>query len=370
MAAEHPAVAFHTSLPEGQAAGVLLLTSEAIHFASVSASQDASLSGLQVQLGGFNGKQVILTHSDWPDWRIVVGNETAFLQEEALRHHPQLAEKAQKSIRHRRQLPWPLKLAIALIAAFVALLLYGLWQLDDLARLAADKVPISTEENFGNAIAAQFQSQLKVINEAALQAKLDSAAGRLRSAQNSSGYQFRFHIVDDPSLNAFAVPGGHIFVHRGLLETANRPEEVAGVLAHEMAHVTQRHSLRNFLKSAGLGITLSILLGGDLSSDAALNVSRWLVEQKFSRDFEREADEVGFGTLLSAKVDPAGLLEFFQKMKAQESRAAGVPPDWLSTHPATQERMEHLKSLQSTIPADFRAEPILALEAARGAVLQ
>jgi predicted Zn-dependent protease len=138
------------------------------------------------------------------------------------------------------------------------------------------------------------------------------------------------------------MPGGVIVVHTGLIRATRRPEELAGVLAHEVQHVEQRHSLKAVIKEAGLrGLwaALSGDLGGTLAGQAALELGAL----RFSRDAEREADARGFETLVARDIDPAGMVDFFGTMA---QRTGASPPAWLSTHPASEARQELLRAMQ------------------------
>jgi predicted Zn-dependent protease len=130
------------------------------------------------------------------------------------------------------------------------------------------------------------------------------------------------------------------------LKAARRPEEVAGVLAHELAHVTQKHGFRKIIESAGLMATIQFLFG---DASGMLGVitesSRYLLNQKFSRDFEREADDVGWDCLVVARIDPRGMIDFFKTLKLEQEKS-NVPVDavsFLSTHPPTKERIGRLE---------------------------
>jgi predicted Zn-dependent protease len=122
---------------------------------------------------------------------------------------------------------------------------------------------------------------------------------------------------------------------------------VAGVLAHELAHVTRRHSLRNIIKSAGLIITLQALIG-DMSGlfGIAAEGSRYLLQQKFSRDFEREADDTGWDYLVAANIDPRGMTRSFEKIRdmiaASDMAVMEGTLALANTHPTSQERIDRL----------------------------
>ena len=153
------------------------------------------------------------------------------------------------------------------------------------------------------------------------------------------------------------MPGGHVVLHSGLLMAADSPEEIAGVLGHEIAHVTQRHSIRSIISSAGLFLLVQTLLGDVTGVVAVLaNNSSFLLSRKFSRDFERESDNKGWDYLLAADIKPDGMITFFTKMQAEEKRLrekvkeatsidmGNLTPEVLSTHPATEDRMKNLQS--------------------------
>jgi beta-barrel assembly-enhancing protease len=164
------------------------------------------------------------------------------------------------------------------------------------------------------------------------------------------------HVLRDATPNAFAIPGGHMALHTGLLEMAKTPEQVAGVIAHEISHVTQRHSLRNMMQSAGLSMVFGVLLGSpDLASLAGM--AEELQALSYSRDMEREADDVGWNYLLKAEINPRGMVEFFELL-AKEEGVSGNMPALLSTHPATAERIANLQERLQNLSSDFKAKPL------------
>ena len=150
-------------------------------------------------------------------------------------------------------------------------------------------------------------------------------------------------MTDSPDVNAFALPGGYIFVNYGLIEKAATPEEVAGVLAHEIQHVLKRHGLKNVVGRAGLGLILGLLLG-DLEGLGGLIIgaSSELAALSFSREQEEEADALGLELLYAANIDPSGLPSFFEKLSAEQESKGTALPSFLSTHPDTTERIRVL----------------------------
>jgi predicted Zn-dependent protease len=244
----------------------------------------------------------------------------------------------------------PLWILGMLVALFLAL--------KPLAAAAVNKIPRSAEAELGNILWKTTSSRMILEPEVPKEQreKLDKAWQRLLPQVKDSGYDFKLHLVQDNTPNAFALPGGHMAVHTGLLKLASTPEQVAGVLSHEIAHITLRHSLRNIVQEAGLQATLGILLGGtDLSGLG--EVAGSLKSLQYGREMEREADEQGFEYLLAAKIDPSGLIQFFELLR-QESAGGPEMPSLLSTHPATQERIARLQELLHQIPKDFQPHPL------------
>jgi len=238
------------------------------------------------------------------------------------------------------------------IALFLLALFFGgivlLWtQKDRIAEYIANKIPVEWETKFGDQVFASFESEGKILTNSVWDGPVSNITSRLLPIVEKSGYEFKFHIMSDTNVNAFAIPGGHVVILTGLLESAETPEEIAGVLAHEIAHVTRRHSLRNIIKSAGLIITLQALIG-DASGlfGLATEASHYLLQQKFSRDFEREADDTGWSYLIAANIDPRGMTRFFEKMREMIASSGMASMEGslslVNTHPTSQERIERL----------------------------
>src|SRR5690348_3082585 len=139
-------------------------------------------------------------------------------------------------------------------------------------------------------------------------------------------------------VNAFAVPGGYILVCRGLIEQVQTPEELAGVLAHECAHLTEKHSMRKLAGTLGPGFVMHYFLGARNSLLTSLTATAaYIGQQSYSRKQESEADEIGFDYLVKAQINPEGMIVFFKRMQAQELGFSN--PTFLSSHPPTGERM-------------------------------
>ncbi len=145
-------------------------------------------------------------------------------------------------------------------------------------------------------------------------------------------------IQDDSVLNAFCAPGGYIYVYTGLLKFLDSEDQLAGVLAHEIAHADKRHSTEQLTKSYGVSLLLRVVLGNDIAILG--DIARGLISLKFSRSDEKEADEYSVKYLCETNYNAAGAAGFFEKL--QEKKEEGYFPEFLSTHPSSDDRVEKI----------------------------
>ena len=161
---------------------------------------------------------------------------------------------------------------------------------------------------------------------------------------------YQFYVVNSPEINAFALPGGPVFITRGIILKRENESELVGVLAHEIGHITARHHAKFLEKTYGMSILLNILgiaLQGSEYSPAIMSlaqVSAGLLQLKFSRDQENEADVLGVKFAYQSGYDPRGLLTMFEKFKSLER---GMTVEWLSTHPLPDTRIKNVKQMIS-----------------------
>lgn len=211
-------------------------------------------------------------------------------------------------------------------------------------------VPISVDQKLG-AIGELSVISRDCPNPAAKQF-VEELAKPLLAAAGAQPFTFRFRVVDDPQVNAFALPGGFVVVNRGLLESAQTGEEVAGVLGHEIRHALLRHGTRRTLREMGGSMALSLLFGGsDLKGYAELG-SR-LTGLKYGREEEIEADREGIALLLRANIDPSGLARFFERLRKESV----TPPELLSTHPDPGDRAALIRAAKLHGPARALPKP-------------
>jgi Zn-dependent protease with chaperone function len=253
---------------------------------------------------------------------------------------PELAAllERRKGNRVRRSIGW---LAVGVFVALPLLLvLLFVWQADRLAYVAASRVSVQQESELGQQMFEGLRGQLNLRDNGPAYEAVDAIGRRLT---RDSAYRYRFHVADDTTINAYAIPGGVVVVHSGLIAATRNAEGLAGVLAHEVQHVELRHSLTGMIKQ--LGLSGLWLLVGDTSGLLG-NAAFELTTLKFSRDAETQADTAGFDALVAAGIDPRGMAEFFQVLHKED---VVTPPTFLSTHPASVAREAALQQRLSAL---------------------
>ncbi len=296
---------------------------------------------IRLEPGGFERTQFQLTWSDNGPWALVLDDDALARR---IRGNPPsgLAAEVGRLDAHLRRgrvatgVGWTLIGAIVLAPMLVLALLW--WQADRIVGAAVGRIPVSWEEQLGQSAFEQLTRGAAVLTEGAAVDAVNEIGDRL-AAQIHSPYTFRWHVVDDQQINAFAVPGGHVVVFTGLLRAANTPEEAAGVLAHEIQHVVLRHSLNGLVRSLGWSATIKILFGSSGPLSGVGELASQLGSLRFGREQETAADVEGLKALQRAKIDPQGMVVFFEKLARKESGIA-----LLSTHPMSVDRAERLRA--------------------------
>jgi predicted Zn-dependent protease len=216
-----------------------------------------------------------------------------------------------------------------------------------MVRSIVARIPPAWEKDLGDKIMAELKEEMDLVEETNRVGALAELATPLLRVLPKNHTDYRFHIVEDPMPNAFALPGGHIIVTTSLLQMADgRAEEVLGVVAHEVAHVTQKHGFRQQIASYGPLLIFKMFLRGRSGSMGVFaGASALLVGQSYSQEFEMEADEVGWQYLVDANIDPRGMTDMFRKLEAQEGEISGLMglPQALNSHPETAKRIERLQ---------------------------
>ncbi|MFO0775396.1 MAG: M48 family metallopeptidase [Nitrospiraceae bacterium] len=305
---------------------------------------------VHVQAGGFDHDQLVLQWTGETDavaYTLYIKDATviaALRRAAGGRFGEQLHETAAAVRRHRsRGRTVLLSVLFGLIVGAV-----GLWAASDvLTAWAVARVPLSWEETIGESAYRQFLASHTVVRDGPAVDAVQQIEQRLTAAIPASPYTFRVTVVESGEVNAFALPGGYIVVFTGLLKKAERAEEVAGVMGHEINHVLKRHAVGRIVRSLGIMSVITIVTGNQQGWVGLVReLGLELATLSFSREQETEADLEGVRLLHRAHVAPDGMVTFFERL----GREAGAQIELLSSHPLSEERAARIKAEMAQLP--------------------
>jgi beta-barrel assembly-enhancing protease len=243
----------------------------------------------------------------------------------------------------------PNQFAWIFLVVLVGLIGWGGYELYQFFKNPVDKIiSIENEKKFGDMIAESTFSEANGF-ERMQDLYVDSCVkvihDRLMTGLDKSLYQYEFYVVRQNDPNAFAIPGGKIFIHTGLIEFCKSPEELAAVLAHEMGHVEKRHTINNIVKQLGIDVVISFITNG--GNSGLESISGQMLSNFFSREDESEADDFALVLLDRSRIRPARLGEVFSRMKHEHGDLEGAF-NLLSTHPELESRAAKSQAYQTT----------------------
>ena len=219
---------------------------------------------------------------------------------------------------------------------------------------ACAPLTVQEEKQLGREVQRQVRQQTQFVRDPVTVNYIRDMGDRLVDAAPPSPFEFRFYVVEDEQLNAFAVPGGAIYVHSGLIQRTADASELAGVLAHEIGHVTSRHVAQMARRGRNTGIVqqvftvlFAILTGSQIGAQAGQMMTGMAAQaymSTYTQDAELEADRLAIGTMIKAGYDPNGMVTMFETLK-RESAGSMSMPLVLSSHPAPHERIQAARAL-------------------------
>src|SRR3954464_717177 len=206
---------------------------------------------------------------------------------------------------------------------------------------------VSTQQEIemGSEYASQINAQLPIVGDPELNRYINVLGDSIAKLTSRTDIQdWKFYIVDSKEVNAFAVPGGFVYVNRGLIERTQRMDQLAGVLGHEIGHVVRRHSIKQMQQQQGanIGVPLACILTricDSQASQAAIQVGGTALFAKFSRSDEAEADAEGIKNVVRAGISPNGIPEMFEILIAERQSNPSAVEGWFSTHPLEEDRV-------------------------------
>lgn len=262
--------------------------------------------------------------------------------------------------------------ALWLAAAFApAAALTGCAELDKVVT-PAFMISVEEEAELGKEVDAEIAKQMQLVHDPQLVGYVNQVGARMiAAAPERSPLQTKFFVVNDPSINAFAAPGGSIYVHTGLLEAARDEAELVAVLAHEYGHVVHRHSARGMSRNTGANLVSQLVLGQDAGAvtQMAAGVVGNLALTKYSREDELQADALAVPTLTRGGYDPGALVTFLQTLQAEMNQVVG-PAVYFSSHPQTADRIARAQAAASSMPQGQAVRPTNELRRIQGRLRQ
>ena len=228
------------------------------------------------------------------------------------------------------------------------------------AAMSGCAVSQQQEVQMGQQYSAQIAQQLPLINDPEVVRYINVLGDSIAHVTSRRDLDWHFYVVNSSEVNAFAVPGGYVYVNRGLIERATRMDELAGVLGHEIGHVVRRHTVKQMQQQQGasIGVTLACILTqvcNNQASNTAINLGANALFAKFSRTDEAQADEEGFKNVVRAGISPEGLVTMFQKLIDERKTSPGAVDAWFATHPLEENRIADVQRLINTLtPAELK----------------
>ncbi|MVN92800.1 M48 family metallopeptidase [Mucilaginibacter aquatilis] len=356
----YQAIIIHPDVPGGRCSGSLHIDTLAAVFSSDAFTYKIPLSALNISAGGAGNRFIFLKNESQSQISIYTSDK-AILKDPVLQSDSQFSPQ----INEARKTLGSLITGSLLVVVLLLGLIGALYLLKDkMVEGLASRVPASWERAAGDKLFNALSLQYKFIQNDSLKKEFMRVGAPLFKQVEKEGYPVSLYFVKDPSINAFALPGGKVIIQSGLIDNAKSWEEVMGVLGHELAHVTRRHHIRGIINNVGIYTILAATLG-DVSALAGTFASFGgdLASLSNSRTFENEADETGWDYLVKARINPKGLISFFETLKKDNQSKMdtlvnkNVDLSFLSTHPNTDDRIAHLKKKQKETKGSFNPLP-------------
>ncbi|HKZ16570.1 MAG TPA: M48 family metallopeptidase [Geobacteraceae bacterium] len=219
-------------------------------------------------------------------------------------------------------------------------------------------ISLQEEKQLGMKFSAEVEKQQAMLPDPEVQNYVNRMGRRLLTGVQVVEFDYTFKVVKDNSVNAFAVPGGHIYVNSGLIKAARNESELAGVMAHEISHAVARHGTRQLTQQYGFALVSQLVLGQNPNVLAQLATSLFgqAGTMSYSRSMESQADYLGVQTMYRAGYNPNGMLTFLSQLESMNRSNPGTLAQFFSTHPMTADRVQHVKTEIAQLPPKTYSE--------------
>ena len=213
-------------------------------------------------------------------------------------------------------------------------------------------VSYDEEWRMGQQLEQEIAKQMRLVDDPSTVAYVNRIGQKIVNSTELSNLPWKFHVVADPQINAFNIPGGHVYVNTGLLLAAKNTSEVAGVMAHEIAHGVARHATERLTTQYGIQTLGSVLLGRNPSTakQIAAQLAATGVLARYSRGAESEADDLGVQYMYRAGYDPRGMVSMFETLLSARKRRPGSVEQFFSTHPLAEDRITAVRRDIASLP--------------------
>ena len=333
---------FHPDFGNEVVNGRVFIDRWKVYFRSEAISEEILMEMVEVEFED-GGDRIYLVDPSRPELRI-------FTRDQTILKHPTLRQsgKVQTVVENtlgQREAKRAVKLTLYFLLGCVVVTWFCSISVSFMVRTIAAGVPMEWEKKMGQEEIDKLRRQGRLIDDTNKIAQLTELAQPLIKVLPANRQDLKFFILDSEEPNAFALPGEFVVVHKGLLDMVDTPEELLGVLAHELAHETQRHVIRHKIAAAGSLAVFGVFIRGHRATGGLLGMgSGVLVFQGFSQRYEAEADAVGWKYLVAANINPHGMIEVFEKLKAEEDKMGfgHFVPQSLESHPALSKRITTL----------------------------
>lgn len=341
---------FHDSIDGGRSGAEIELFHDRVNAVTGDGQRfDVLYADCQLEVGGYNDRMVFCRNDD----RCL----TIFCEDKKFPASlayaagglldEQLQEKRQKlKTQHRRGQG----MVLGLLLGAVVLIVAAYYGIQSAGVAAVEAVPVSVDAQIGKHSYETMDSGGPEIHDEVVVAAIREMVDRLAPHASLPDLAFEVHVIRADQVNAFCLPGGVIVVYTGLIQAAEQPEQVAGVLAHEMAHATLRHGLQRISQSLGIAAAANLLIG-DVEGILVLGSELFQLASinSYSRGQESAADAEGVRMMHAAALDPLSMAQFFEIMKEE---AVNVPAElaWVSTHPDHDARIISIREQMGTLP--------------------
>jgi beta-barrel assembly-enhancing protease len=212
------------------------------------------------------------------------------------------------------------------------------------------------EVQAGSDYSRQINAQLPIVRDSYTNQYINQLGRQIAAQADPRGIPYTFYVVNSDVVNAFSIPGGYIYVNRGIIERADNVSQLAGVLAHEIGHVVERHGIQQAQRTQNANTALSVLYGVLMRRNpstverAGIQVGGGAVFAGYSRGTENEADRDAIVYMIKSGYNPRGLPQFFGKMVSEQQRQPSKVEQWFATHPGSAERVQNTTAAINATP--------------------